>query len=390
MMSAFEKVEHTRNLARIRQKKYYDAHKAEISIKKKGEWKTMMEEATLQGMQFQTPAIEFVGNENDMIEDDDEDIVILVKKKKSSKGNVKHIINFEYIKTKLDSLEIAAGTRKKYLDDAKTLLRITGCTNLTICLKRSDEIIQEIENAKQMKDPSKVYSINTKKGLFQTIVYLIDKLEIPLSAKLKATYVEQFDKYKIESNNEDRNKGQNEKVINFNTIISRIKDTFGEDSKQYLLIKLYDTLTCRDNFVNLQIIESKSKVQLNQNYIVVPKSKASVCVIVLQVYKTSKKNNKIEETCSKEVSALIRSFVTKNELKYNDMLLGQSKLTGFIGLAFKKIGISSGAINYIRTSKLSTELDGANINDAALRLQYAKKSQHSPVTQLRYLRTLVE
>jgi hypothetical protein len=83
MESAYDKLQHTRNLARIRQKKYYDAHKAEISIKKKGEWKTMMEEATLQGMQFQTPAIEFVGNENDMVEDaeDGEDIVILVKKK---------------------------------------------------------------------------------------------------------------------------------------------------------------------------------------------------------------------------------------------------------------------------------------------------------------------
>jgi hypothetical protein len=34
MMSAFEKVEHTRNLARLRQKKYYVLHKGEISIKK--------------------------------------------------------------------------------------------------------------------------------------------------------------------------------------------------------------------------------------------------------------------------------------------------------------------------------------------------------------------
>ena len=32
MMSAFEKVEHTRNLARLRQKKYYVLHKGEISI----------------------------------------------------------------------------------------------------------------------------------------------------------------------------------------------------------------------------------------------------------------------------------------------------------------------------------------------------------------------
>ena len=88
MESAFEKLQHTWNLARIRQKKYYDAHKGEISIKKKGEWKTMMEDATLQGMQFQTPPIEFVGNENDMVEgaDDGEDIVIVVKKKEKREG----------------------------------------------------------------------------------------------------------------------------------------------------------------------------------------------------------------------------------------------------------------------------------------------------------------
>jgi hypothetical protein len=216
---------------------------------------------------------EFV--ENDMVADaeDGEDIVIVVKKKKSAKGNVKNIIDFGYIKSRLDSLEIAAGTRKKYLDDAKTLLRITGCTNLTICLKRSDDIISEIESATQIKDPSsKAYSVNTKKGLFQTIVYLIDKLEIPLTEKLKKTYLQKFEEYKIESNNEDRNKGQNEKVINFNTIISRIKDTFGEDSKQYLLIKLYDTLSCRDNYGNLQIIESKTQMEKEKKYIIVPKT----------------------------------------------------------------------------------------------------------------------
>jgi hypothetical protein len=45
-----------------------------------------MEQANLQGMQFQTPAIEFVGNENDMVEDADEDIVIVVKKKEKREG----------------------------------------------------------------------------------------------------------------------------------------------------------------------------------------------------------------------------------------------------------------------------------------------------------------
>jgi hypothetical protein len=87
---------------------------------------------------------------------------------------------------------------------------------------------------------------------------------------------------------------------------------------------------------------------------------------------------------------LIRNFITKNKLKYDDTLFGKSKLTGVVGLMFKKIGIDSGAINYIRTSKLSTELDKEKINDVALRLKFSKLAGHSPVTQLRYLRTVVE
>jgi len=396
-MNAFEKLQHVRKLAKARAKKFYDLHKEEILLKRKGQWKKMVEDASIvgQGYQNNAPIIvqDVVVEDNFVPVDFVPDIVPIVianKKKNKGKKNEKPLVNFEYIKNKLENFaDITSGTRKKYIDDSKTLLRITGCEDMTMCLKKSKEIISEIENAKQVKDPTKTYSINTKKGLFQTIVYLIDKLEIPLTAKLKAVYVDQFEKYKIESNNEDRNKGETENVINFNTVISRIKEKFGQESKQYLLIKLYDTLTCRDNYGSLTIIESKAKIAPEKNYIIVPKNKATPCVIVLQVYKTSKKNLKIEESCDKDVSALIRNYINEKKLSYNDYLFGKSKLSGLIGLMLKTVGID-GSINYIRTSKLSTELDKEGIKDAALRLKFSKKSQHSPVTQLRYLRTVVD
>lgn len=43
-MNAIEKMQHIRALAKIRQKKFYDLHKDEISLKKKTQWKKMKEE----------------------------------------------------------------------------------------------------------------------------------------------------------------------------------------------------------------------------------------------------------------------------------------------------------------------------------------------------------
>lgn len=43
-MNALEKMQHIKELARIRQKKFYDLHKNEISLKKKMQWKKMKEE----------------------------------------------------------------------------------------------------------------------------------------------------------------------------------------------------------------------------------------------------------------------------------------------------------------------------------------------------------
>ena len=44
-------------------------------------------------------------------------------------------LNYNLVKEKLTNLDISNATKKKYIDDAKTLMRLTDCDNLIDCLK---------------------------------------------------------------------------------------------------------------------------------------------------------------------------------------------------------------------------------------------------------------
>ena len=61
-------------------------------------------------------------------------------------------------------------------------MKLTNCDDFVNCFKNHKNIINLIETGKQTKNPTQDYSLNTKKGLFQIIVWLIDNLQIPLTA----------------------------------------------------------------------------------------------------------------------------------------------------------------------------------------------------------------
>ena len=118
--------------------------------------------------------------------------------------------DYDLVKQEIQNLDIQLSTKKKYIDDLKTLFRIINSNNLYDDLKDHEKIIQLIENSKQIKNNLKDYSINTKKGLFQLIVYLIDNLHIPLNDITKKTYKEIFEIYKQISYDQNEVKVLNE------------------------------------------------------------------------------------------------------------------------------------------------------------------------------------
>ena len=137
----------------------------------------------------------------------------------------------------MNTLEINTGSRDKYKQDIKRLLVLTQCEDFIKCLKDYKKIIDIINNS--TKQNGDAYSVNTKKALYQMIIYLIDKLNFPISAKIKQKYIQQFEIFKINSNDETIQKQETTQIPTFNAYINEIKDAYGVESIIYFLSKLY-------------------------------------------------------------------------------------------------------------------------------------------------------
>jgi len=441
-----------REQARLRAKKFYDANKEKISLQKKEKWAAIMavaptKKSNIIKTQIVEPEILPVDEPFVFVEEEKIDEPVIIKdkiasakkkniyaelKKSVHRKNVKRIkkikedvhalsqaglkeieeeleeelkkepvingkinkktgkisipIDQEDAIDNIETLDVSRGTKTKYINDLKTLLNITGCDDLRQCLKQSKKIISEIENAKQKRDPTLSYGINTKKSLYQTILFLITNLKIDLKESTIERYKSKFEEYKILSRDKTaENKVSNdESVMDYKEYVKKILQKFGVKSKQYLVARLYDELTCRDNYGNLEIVENMKDVKPNKNYIVVPRKRIT---LVLQEFKTDTAYPAVHHKVSDSLDTLIRSYLSENELSYGDTLLGKSLLSSFVGEMNRAIGIENGSINYIRHSKITTELSSSKLSPAE-RIELAKKSQHSVITQLSYVRKL--
>ena len=81
------------------------------------------------------------------------------------------------------------------------------------------------------------------------ILYLIDKLQLPITKTIKDKYSEQFNTLKIKSNDETKEKQETDIIESFDKYLEKIKSTFGPLSKEYVLSSLYKEVTLRDDFV---------------------------------------------------------------------------------------------------------------------------------------------
>ena len=94
-------------------------------------------------------------------------------------------------------MDISKGSKDKYTQDIKRLMIFTECDDFIKCLKDYKKIIDIINNSKKPNgDP---YSVNTRKALFQMILWIIDNLKFPISKSIKIHYNKEFDVYKITS-----------------------------------------------------------------------------------------------------------------------------------------------------------------------------------------------
>ena len=90
----------------------------------------------------------------------------------------------------------------------------------------------------------------------------------------------------------------------------RIRISFGNDSKEFLLDMLYNEVTARDNFGELFIANTPQQISPNKKYLLVPRK--GLLTVILQTYKTSKRYGKVVVPLSNELSLLFRNYLGDN------------------------------------------------------------------------------
>ena len=314
-MDAENKLKKILEQNRIRQQNYYKNHKNEINLKRR--------QIYANGKAKLNP------QEDDQYEEPLEKVVYKTDFSNSRSASYEDIVNA------LNTLDITKGSRDKYTQDIKRLMILTECDDFITCLKDFKKIIEIINNSK--KSNGEPYGVNTRKALFQMILWIIDNLKLPISKSIKIHYNQEFDVYKITSSDESAEKVDTAPVYSFKDYLQKIIDEYGVDSKNYVLSKLYEEVTLRDDFILMIKPTINDAKNQNENYIVVPKKDA--LTLIVNKYKTSEKYGQIKVKLSLPLSKLIRNYISNKNLNNNDYLFGNKNLSTFVSKMNNKIGI---------------------------------------------------
>lgn len=392
MLSADETLIHLNNLNRERQRRFYEKNKVRVCEKKKqdrADLKNFRKNCNNDNTQNQR-IIPQTDNTPEPVSEvaSPEPVSEVASINNITPVQSPTVYSQEYVLNFLNNMEIPDTTKKTYVNGVKTIFYITKCPDLPDCLKHPDKIIKQIENGNKQRGTGK-YSLNSKKSFYQTIVYLIDTLKIPVSADAKKKYNNIFDTYKIKSTDETKARLNDEEyaVMIYKDYMKTVLDKFGKNSKEYLLAAMYNEAPLRDDFV-MTLVESESDISANdKNYLIVPE--VGNIIFYIQKYKTEKKYGSFEIKTSKVLNKLLRDFIERKDLSYGDLLFPENiqGLSGFIGIMNKKIGILHGGIDYIRQSKISDAMRNSKPED---RVELAGLMKHSPMAQEKYVRMLKE
>ena len=248
----------------------------------------------------------------------------------------------------------------------------------------TDNFEKTIQNGEQVitKYRNVELPINSKKTYFETLLIAKtdNNIEIPeFTNKLYLTYLEEL---KLDSLDATKKKQQNETIPEFTKLLELVKTKFGDNSKEYLLIKLYEENTARDNYY-LQLVRNENQAtDINTNYLVIPINVKQVCKIVLNTFKTrGDKYPVVNVKLSQELSTGLRRYKNITRLDYGDYIFNKSN-GELIKRIFSKVGIN-GTINTLRQMNASKSIGLTNKEKSEI----AHKMNHSINSQKHYLRT---
>ena len=297
----------------------------------------------------------------------------------------REIINLEFITNKINVVSENEITRKTHVQRMKTFFELTGTDNLEENLIDHVKIIDCIELATYGTKTKKTYKVNSKKNIMESLLFVLDKCGVLLDVTIRTKYQDYYEKLKIISSDQLQMSKTNkmDSVLHFEDYRNRIKDYYGTKGKQFLLVKMYESCSCRDDYGRMKIVTTMEETTLdkNSNFLVLNELDCNICI---QDYKTSKNKEAIFVSLPIETRLLIENYIKKNNL--TNVLFPSKSLSQYIKNMNKRVNID-GSINYIRHSVVSSILNDLDISPQE-RLDLSKRMFHSPITSLDYIRMI--
>ena len=271
-----------------------------------------------------------------------------------------------------------------------TFFRVVECDNIPACLVSFENVKLKLETAKQVIRKNDLYSNNSKKAYIQAVLTCITRLKIPVDKDIVDKYKKYFELLKMQSAKDSdlKRKSPKHAVLYFPDYLRKIKEQFGETSKQYLISRMYAECTCRDNFGGMKIVASLNNANDDKiNYLVINDNTG---YFVLHKFKTSKRYGTIQVELSDGLITLLKNYIDKHKL--TSTLFPENRKNGlsdYLSAMNKKIGVNGGGVNPIRHMMVETILSNENVSDSD-KYDLSTRMGHSPHVQTEYRRILQE
>lgn len=391
-MSEAERIEHTRKLAAARARKYYESKKNTILEKRK------------EGREHCRELIREDEREKQVEEDKKRaerpshkkvtvGVTIREDGRKTLKTREMPIYDIEQLKTRYNELQLDNGnksTNKTDMTGINNLFRITGCENIVDCLTNFKKIKKELSEGTTKAGAT--YGIDAIVVMAKVVRKIVTKIpEIKYPREIVDEYEEFYHILVEKSKIYHENKKKGETIPSWDKYLNKVLEKYDEDSMQFLVSSIYSCVPVRDDLY-MKIIESDSgNKNEKQNYIVVPENKSKNVIVIINNYKTVKKykfGHKYPLT--KFISGIVRNYIGKHKLEYDDFLWKQEKLSTYVSTLNKSLGIESikeklGVKVYRRMTTSAGIPDDATPEQM---VKLAKKMLHSVRSQELYRRTI--
>lgn len=274
------------------------------------------------------------------------------------------------------------GNIKFRVDSFKTIIKILNTPLYKDFIKLiTSKPFNVIKSLKEAEYRGKKYASRSILAYINCILFLLDKYpDIKISKANKRLYKDQSEILNYIADEQDTEKkerlAETGALPSYDEYLNKVIETFGDDSREYLITELYKEIKARDNLV-LKVVKTRTEAIYDDNYLII--NEKPNAEVIINSFKTKKRHGEFEVKLSPGLTSLVRNYLKNNKIKYNQHLFNTKSLSVIVGRMNDKLGVKGyGATNVFR-KMLETDLDKSGASPEE-RLKLANELKHSMAT----------